>query len=98
MSELVCLFLNGLLITVDSLLVAWQVSVSVGDEKTLRIWEIAQRRCSKTIDARQHFVTAVLLVSLLKNIDRTLSHLLHTRMDTADDLTPCTNGYIVRKT
>ncbi|VDO40766.1 unnamed protein product [Haemonchus placei] len=33
--------------------------VSVGDDKTLRVWDIAQRRCAKTIDAHQHFVTSV---------------------------------------
>ncbi|KAK6026576.1 WD domain, G-beta repeat protein [Ostertagia ostertagi] len=33
--------------------------VSVADDKTLRVWDIAQRRCAKTIDAHQHFVTSV---------------------------------------
>uniref|UniRef100_A0A9J2P9J7 Lissencephaly-1 homolog n=1 Tax=Ascaris lumbricoides TaxID=6252 RepID=A0A9J2P9J7_ASCLU len=33
--------------------------LSVGDDKTLRVWTISQKRCSKTIEAHSHFVTAL---------------------------------------
>ena len=33
--------------------------VSASDDKTLRIWDIANKRNSKTLDAHQHFVTSL---------------------------------------
>ena len=33
--------------------------VSASDDKTLRIWDIANKRNSKTIDAHGHFTTSV---------------------------------------
>ncbi|MCP9258128.1 Lissencephaly-1 [Dirofilaria immitis] len=33
--------------------------LSVADDKTLRIWAIAQKRCAKTLDAHKHFVSSL---------------------------------------
>jgi platelet-activating factor acetylhydrolase IB subunit alpha len=33
--------------------------LSVSDDKTMKIWELKTGRCSKTVDAHDHFVTCV---------------------------------------
>ena len=33
--------------------------VSAADDKTLRIWDIANKRNNKTVDAHQHFATSL---------------------------------------
>ncbi|KAJ2840481.1 Lissencephaly-1 [Coemansia sp. 'formosensis'] len=33
--------------------------ISVSDDKTMRVWDLATGRCSKTIDASQHFTTCI---------------------------------------
>ena len=33
--------------------------VSAADDKTVRVWDIKNKRCSKTLDAHQHFVTSL---------------------------------------
>lgn len=33
--------------------------ISASDDKTLRVWDIANKRNSKTLDAHQHFVTSL---------------------------------------
>lgn len=38
--------------------------LSVADDKTLRVWAIAQKRCAKTLDAHKHFVSSLGLYHL----------------------------------
>jgi len=33
--------------------------ISVADDKTLRVWDVKNKRNSKTLDAHQHFVTSL---------------------------------------
>lgn len=33
--------------------------VSVSDDKTLRVWDLRNKRCLKTLDAHKHFCTSV---------------------------------------
>lgn len=36
-----------------------KVIVSVGDDKTLRIWDFKNRRCQKSLEAHTHFATTI---------------------------------------
>ena len=33
--------------------------LSASDDKTLRVWDIAHRRCHKRLDAHNHFTTSI---------------------------------------
>lgn len=33
--------------------------LSCGDDKTLRVWDYKNKRCAKTLDAHEHFVTSL---------------------------------------
>lgn len=33
--------------------------VSVSDDKTLRVWDLRNKRCLKTLEAHKHFCTSV---------------------------------------
>lgn len=45
-------------------------AVSVADDKTLRIWDLKNKRNSKTVDAHKHFVTS------LGSSDKTANYVL----------------------
>ena len=65
----VCLFtLSGHDNWVRSLLVhpGGKFLLSAADDKTLRVWDIANKRCTKTLNAHSHFLTCLgwLLINL----------------------------------
>ena len=33
--------------------------LSASDDKTVRVWAVAARRCYRTLDAHEHFVTSI---------------------------------------
>lgn len=37
--------------------------LSVGDDKTLRVWDLVERRCLKSLQAHEHFVTCIAMAA-----------------------------------
>lgn len=42
--------------------------VSASDDKTVRVWNIANKRYQKTIDAHSHFVTSIGLLFVILSV------------------------------
>lgn len=49
-------------------------AVSVADDKTLRIWDLKNKRNSKTVDAHKHFVTSLGLYNNMLYIEWDVEH------------------------
>ena len=55
--------------------------LSVADDKTMRIWEVTEKRCAKTIDAHSHFVTSLgMTFSILPRRFLRVTSLFHARL------------------
>lgn len=44
--------------------------ISASDDKTLRVWDVRNKRCQKTLEAHKHFCTSLGLYSISSQIKR----------------------------